>query len=96
MLVRRGVKDDLGPILGKDTVDLGGIPHTGDEGDKVKLRELTAQLLLNIVGVVLIDIENDEAARAVRGDLTAKLRADRAAAARHKDGALFSSVIFHR
>ena len=43
-----------------------------------------AQLLLNVIGAVFININNDELFRRIGGNLTAQFRTDGAAAARYK------------
>ena len=86
MLVRRRVADNVGPVAVKDLHDTLPVAHGADEHDKVQLRVRAPQLHLDVVGVVLIDIENDETPRPLRRRLPAELAADAAAAARDEDG----------
>ena len=76
VLVGRGVVDDLGMILLKDLKDTPAVADGADEGHKVQIRILLAQLQLDGVGVVFIDIENDELLGIMARDLAAELRAD--------------------
>ena len=91
--MRRRVQNDIGLDSRKNLVQTGFVAHRAYVNFKQKRRAVLAyKLLLNIVGVVFIDIENRYFLRGELCYLTAKLRADRTAAARNKDG--FSGVIF--
>ena len=79
MLVRRRVADNVGPVAVKDLHDTLPVAHGADEHDEVQLRVRAPQLHLDVVGVVLIDIENDETPRPLRRRLPAELTADAAA-----------------
>ena len=85
MLVRRRVVHDLRPELLKDTEDLPAVAHRADNRPDIQLGVLLPQFQLDIIGVVFIDVKNDELPGLVLRDLPAKLGADAAAAARDQD-----------
>ena len=86
MLVRRRVIHDVGLVLLEDLEHFPRVAHGTDEGYEIELRVLFLQLKLNAVGVVFVDVENDQALRMVVRHLTAELAADGSAAARHENG----------
>ena len=87
MLVRRGVENDVRAVSVRDAVDLRLVPHGGDLHAEVQRRPVDAQkLLLDVVGVVLVDIQDDQPLRRVCGDLPAEFAADGAAAAGYQYG----------
>ena len=81
MLVGSGVEHQLRPVLGHDIVQTAHVPHGADEHLQIQLRMGVAQLHLDIVGVVLINIEDDQLFGVAFGDLAAQLAADGTAAA---------------
>ena len=92
MLVRRCVVDDLRPVGLADLEHAAAVPDGADEGDEVQVRVRVLQLVLDVVGVVLVDIEDDELLRAVGRDLAAELRTDGAAAPGDEDGLAVNEV----
>ena len=92
VLMGRGVIDDLGPVGIEDLEDAPAVPHGADQGHQVQLWILPLQLQLNLVGVVFIDIKDDQLLRIVGGDLPAQLRSDAAAASRHQDALAVDEV----
>ena len=76
MLMRGCMKDHVRLVLLHHTADTVRVPAGADEGHEVQLRVLHEELLLDAVGVVLIDVEDDELLRLVACDLAAELRAD--------------------
>ena len=93
VLVRGRVVNDVRAVLLKDPVDAAAVADGADEGHKIEIRVFFAELQLDRVSVILIDIEDDQALRRVAGDLTAELTADGAAAAGDKDGLAVDEVI---
>ena len=64
----------------KNLLYTGSISYRCYQHDLIEFRILPQQFLLNLVNTILIDIQNDQPLRMVRGDLPAQLAADRAAA----------------
>ena len=85
VLVGCGMIDNLGMILLKNLEDAAAVTDGTDQGHEVQVRILFPQLQLDGVGVVFIDIKDDELLRVMTGHLAAELRADASAAARDKD-----------
>ena len=92
VLVRGGVIDDLGAVVLEDLPDAAAVADGSDQGLQRQVRILLTQLVLDVVGVVLVDIEDDQAGRAVSCDLAAEFAADRTAAARDEDGLAVDEV----
>ena len=86
MLVGRRVENHLGAQAAEQSVHLLGVAHRGDEHFQVQLVAVfAAQLLLDGVGVVLVDVHDDEHRGLAAGDLAAQLGADGPAAAGDHD-----------
>ena len=84
MLMRRRVEHDLRMIFGKDAVHFRVVAHRRDQGNEIQaVAVLDIQLLLDVVGVILIDIHDDDLFGAVLSDLAHQLGADGTAAARN-------------
>ena len=79
------MKDKLGMISFKDVIHPPVVPDGSDEHQKVQIRMLFDQLVLNIIGIVFIDIQNDQLFRMMEGQLTADLASDGAAPAGDQD-----------
>lgn len=86
MLVRCRVAHEIRPVAVKDLHDALAVAHGADEHDQIQLRMRAPQLHLDVVGIILVDIENDEPLRPLCRRLTAELAADAAAAARDEHG----------
>ncbi len=86
MLMGCRMVDDVRAVGGKDLIKPAAVTHGADEGDKVEVRVLLPEFQLDVIGVIFIDIKDDELAGIMGCDLTADLAADRAAAARDEDG----------
>ena len=86
MLVRRGMIYDVRPVIMKDLVHFAAVANRTDQNDEIQLGIFILQFKLDVIGVILIYIENDQLLRAVSGYLTAKLRADASAAACDHNG----------
>ena len=86
VLMRRRVAHEIRPVTVKDLHDALTVAHGADEHDQIQLRMRAPQLHLDVVGVILVDIENDEPFRPLCRRLTAELAADAAAAARDEHG----------
>ena len=69
MLMRRRVEHHVRPVDPHHAVDAAGIAHRADQREQIQLRVRPPQLLLNGIGVVLIDIENDQQLRLGARDL---------------------------
>ena len=80
-----GVIDDLRAVFLEDLEHPSAVADRTDEGHQVQLGMRFFQLILDVIGVVLVDIENDELFGVVIGDLPTELRADGTAAARDQD-----------
>ena len=77
--------DDIRPVFAENPVDPLHIPDRSDQNHKIQLRVCTLQLLLDVIGAVLIDINDDQLSRAMSRDLTAQLRSDGAASSGDTD-----------
>ena len=81
VLMGRRVIDDLGVILIEHLEDPPAVPNRADKGGQLQSGERGFELELDIIGVVFIDIEDDELLGVMGRDLPAELAADGAAAA---------------
>ena len=87
MLVGGGVEHHLGPVHGEQLPQPLGVPDGGNLHHQVQsFAVVVQQLLLDVVGIVFVDIHDDEAPGVVLDDLAAQLGADGAASARYQDG----------
>ena len=93
MLVGRGVVDDLRAVFVEDFEHPAAVADGPDQDLEIEVRVLFAELELDVVGVVLIDVKDDQLAGAVGSDLPAEFGADGAAAARDKDSPAVDEVI---
>ena len=93
MLMGRSVIDDLRPVIGKNLEHPSAVADGADEGHKIQVREGVLQLVLDVIGVVFVDVKDDELFRMMGRDLAAELRADASAAARDEDGLAAYEVI---
>lgn len=90
MLVGGRMEDDRRLVLLHHGFETHDIPDRTDQDLEVETWAILAeQFLLQLVGIVLIDVEDDQAARFERQDLAAELRTDRAAAAGDHDHLVF-------
>lgn len=80
MLVGRRVEDQVRPVRIQQVIHPLLVPHGPDAHLQRQLRVLPAQLHLNVVGVVFVNVEDHQPPGPVPGDLTAQLAADAAAA----------------
>ena len=85
MLVRGRVEDAVRLILVHDAEYAVIVADRADDRHEIQVRIEMPELLLDGVGIVLVDIKNDKAFRPGLCDLTAELGPDGAASARHKD-----------
>ena len=93
VLMGRRVINNLGMVLLKDLEHAAAVADGTDQGYEVEVRILLAQLQLDGVGVVFVDIENDQLLRVMSGHLAAELRADGPAAAGDEDDLAVDEVI---
>ncbi len=84
MLVRSRVVNDLRPVFLEYLAHAQRIAHGSDQHDQIEVWMLDLEFLLDVVGIVLVDIDNDQLPYAVVRQLPAKLASDRTAAARDK------------
>ena len=85
--MRSRVEDHVRMILLKNAVDAQLVAHRGDLHPEWKLPSISVQqLLLDVVGVVLVDIHDDQPLGVMLDDLAAQLGADGPAAPRYQDG----------
>ena len=88
----RRVEHHVRLILGEDLHDPPGVPDGADQNHQVQLRMLALQLLLDLIGVILINIEDNELPGRVVRQLAGDLRTNASAAAGdHQD--LSSQVV---
>ena len=85
MFVRRRMVNDLRLIGLEHLENTPAVTNGADQNGKIEVRISLAQFHLNIVRIVLIDIEDDQLLRTVRGDLPTEFAADGAAAAGDKN-----------
>ena len=84
MLMSRRVIHNVRPVCLKDFIHPPCIPHRGNEHRHIQRRIGQTQFLLNIIGVIFVNIKNNQLFRLVRGDLTAQLASNGTAAAGYK------------
>ena len=82
MLMRRSVEHKLRPVGVHDVENALAVAHGADEHDEIERRIAALQFLLDVVGVILVYVEDDQTARRRGpGDLAAQFAADAAEAA---------------
>ena len=86
MLMRCGVIYDFGPVGFEDFKDPAAVPDGADEGFQVEVGVFLFQLQLDAVGIVLVNIEDDQLFWFVCGNLPAEFRTDASAAAGDQNG----------
>ena len=86
MLMRCRVVDNLGPEGGEHIHQASAVPYRTDQDLQMKLRILFLEFKLYCVGIVLVDIKDDQAGRVMRGDLTAEFTAYTSSAACNQNG----------
>ena len=79
MLVGRRVIDDLRPICIKYHLHPAAVPDRADQRYQVQIGVFLLQFLLDIVGVVLVNIKDNQLLGMMSGNLSAELTSDRAA-----------------
>lgn len=77
---------DIGPVIPENLVYPPGIAHGPDQYRQIQPRIIPFQFLLDLVGIVLIDIQDDQTLWIVPGHLPAQFTADGAAAAGDQHG----------
>ena len=85
VLMGSGMVDHVRAVGGEDLVKTAAVTHGADEGDEVEGGVFITELKLDVVGVIFVNIEDDELLGIVRGNLTADLAADGATTTRDKD-----------
>ena len=83
MLVGRRMVHDVGAVFFKHRLDPVGVPDGADEHHQVQVRILLLQLQLDVVGVVFVDIKDDQLLRVMACHLAAQLASDGAASPGH-------------
>ena len=96
MLVCCSVVNDIRVIRLKHVKDLPAVPHRANDDLQIQLRMIMAQLLLDRIGAVFINIKDNKLFWLVPCDLTAKLASDRAAPACDKDHLSFQMLKYLR
>ena len=81
MLMGGRMIDDIRVIGGKHLLQFSFIPHGSDQRHQIQLGIVHAQLLLDLIGVILVNIKYNQLLWIVPGHLAAQLRPDGAAAA---------------
>ena len=81
------VENDLRPIDNKKLAQTLPVPDRGNLHHQIQAFSVKiGKLLLDIVGVVLVDIHDDQPLGVMLDDLAAQLGADGPAAPRYQDG----------
>ena len=81
MLMRCRMVDNIRPVRLKNGIDALRIADRSNEDGQLQLRKILQQLLLNIIGIIFINIHNYQMRRFMGCHLTAKLAADGTASA---------------
>ena len=76
MLMGRCMVDDVRTISAEDILDAFRIADRSDQHYQIQCRIFTDQFLLDRIGVVLIDIDDDQLLRLMTGDLPAEFTSD--------------------
>ena len=77
----RSVEHKLRPVSFHHMVQPDGVTDRADDDLQIQFRMGAAQLHLNIIGIIFVNIQNNKLLRLRMGDLTAQLAADAPAAA---------------
>ena len=77
--MRRRMVDNVRVVRGENLLYPVGIAHGCNEHHQIQFRILSDQLLLDIIGIILIDVQNNHLSGTMSGDLPAQLAADGAA-----------------
>ena len=80
MLMGCRMVDNVRTISAEDILDTLGITDRSDQHYQIQCRIFTDQLLLDRIGVVLIDIDDDQLFRLMSCNLSAQLASDGPAA----------------
>ena len=86
VLMGSSVEHKVRAVLTQYIVQAVGIPDGTNENLQIQLRMGPLQFHLDLIGVIFVNIEDDQLSGVCPGDLTAKLTADGAAAAGDHDG----------
>ena len=81
VLMGRSVEHKLRPVSFHHMVQPDGVTDRADDDLQIQFRMGAAQLHLNIIGIIFVNIQNNKLLRLRMGDLTAQLAADAPAAA---------------
>ena len=76
MFVGGGVVDLVGLIFLEDFFEAGVVADGADDGFKIQIGVFTEKLLFDFIGIVFVDVENDEELGVSFGDLAAEFGAD--------------------
>ena len=83
MLVGCGMVDDFRAVGAENLLHAIGVPHRGNEHFQVQFRIFPHQLLLDVIGIVLVNVQDDQLPGLVLRNLPAQLAADGTAPACH-------------
>ena len=86
MLVGRRMEDQVRPVGTDQIVHPVGVAHRTDQHLQIQLREIPPKFHLNIVGVVLVNVKNNQLSGFGAGNLAAQFTADASAAAGDQHG----------
>ena len=75
------VEDDIRPVGLHHIVDPVGIPDRADQRHQIQTRTASLQLLLDGIGIVFVDLKNNQPFRICLGAMPAQLTADASATA---------------
>ena len=73
MFVRRRMVNDLRAVLLKHLEHFAAVPYGSDQYIIVQVRELLLQLHLQLIGAVLVEVQDDQFLRMMSRDLPAEL-----------------------
>ena len=88
--MRRRIEHDLRTEFVKYVADFISIANTCNQRQQLQIRIFAFELLLDFIRVIFVNIKNNQLFGVMRSNLTAKLAADRTAAARYKHRLVFN------
>lgn len=89
MFMRRRMEDKLWMVSGKYFFQTSSISHRADQCHQIHGRVFSAKLLFNIVGIIFINIKDNELFRSIGRNLPAKFASNRTASSRDKYDLVF-------
>lgn len=78
MLMGGGMIDQIGSVLGKKVFQSIPVSYGANEHGETQVGVIPAQFLLDVIGVVFVDVKENQVGRMESGQLSAQLAADAA------------------